>query len=112
MSPPAEPVMPSIQGEAVELFSRVPPLALNSGRGGGSRGSQLQSPAAVAASSTRTSGGRRPSTSAGGGRSGSSGGMMISHAGLEGAGGKKEGAKARPASRGAPASGGREVRCG
>eukprot|EP00903_Cladosiphon_okamuranus_P005765 g5716.t1 len=106
MSPQAEPTMPSIQGEAMELFSRVPPLALNSGRGGGSRGSHLESPAGSAAASIRASGGRRPSTSAGGRQSGG-GGMMISQAGLTGAGGKEE-TKAGPASRGATGSGGSE----
>lgn len=108
MSPQAQPMMPSIQGEAMELFSRVPTLALNSGRGGGSRGSHLESPAASAAASTRTSGGRRPSTSAEDGR-GVDGGMMISQVGAGGTGGKEE-TKARPASRGEAGSSGREVR--
>lgn len=104
MSPQEGTMMPSIQGEAMELSSRVPPLALNSGRGGGSRGSHLESPAVA---STRTSGGRRPSTSTGDGRGGS-GGMMISQVGAMGAG-KKDDTKARPTSRGAAGSGGREV---
>lgn len=104
MSPQAEPIMPSIQGEAMELFSRVPPLALNP-----SRGSQLESPAASAAASTRISGGRRPSTSAGDGRGGG-GGLMVSQAARVGGPGRAEEImKARPVSRGAAGSGGREV---
>eukprot|EP00752_Nemacystus_decipiens_P018608 g16683.t1 len=95
--------MPSIQGEAMELFSRVPPLALNSGRGGGSRGSYFESPASAAAS-TRTSGSRRATTSAGDGRRGS-GGMMISNSGAMGAG-KNADTKVKPASREAAGSGG------
>ncbi|CBJ27696.1 conserved unknown protein [Ectocarpus siliculosus] len=80
MSPQAAP-MPSIQGEAMELFTRVPPLPINSSRGGGSRGSPGGShagPAATVAFSTRVSG-RRPSTS--GTDRGISGGLMISQSG-------------------------------
>lgn len=64
--------MPSIQGEAMELFTRVPPLPINSARGGvGNRGSYLESPAAAAAAAAVVST-RKPSTS---------GGLMISRAG-------------------------------
>lgn len=108
MSPQAEPMMPSIQGEAMELFSRVPPLTLNPSRGGESHGGHLEGPAASAAASARSPGGRRPSTSAGGERGGS-GGMVISHVGAAGGAGENQETKARPASRGAPGNGGRKV---
>lgn len=63
--------MPSIQGEAMELFARVPPLPINSSRGGvASRGGHLYSPTAAAAAAAST---RRPSTS--------SGGLMVSRPG-------------------------------
>lgn len=70
MSAQAVGPMPSIQGEAVELFTRVPPLPINSSRGGvASRGSHLESPAVAAAVASM----RRPSTG--------SGGLMISRLG-------------------------------
>lgn len=73
--------MPSIQGEAMELFTRIPPLPINSSRGEGSRGSPGGShagPAATVAFSTRSSC-RRPSTS--GSDRGISGGLKISQSG-------------------------------
>ncbi|CAM9290972.1 unnamed protein product [Ectocarpus fasciculatus] len=89
MGPQAAP-MPSIQGEAMELFTRVPPLPINSSRGGGIRGSPVGShpgPAAAVAFSTRFSG-RRPSTS--GSDRGISGGLMISQSGGGVAGGQPD----------------------
>lgn len=70
------PIMPSIQGEAMELFTRVPPLPINSNRGGGGRGSHVDGSTASPApnASARRFSGRRPSTSAGDdGRNGSRG---------------------------------------
>lgn len=81
----------------MELVSRVPPLALNSNRGGASRGGQPESPAAAAVStSMRSSGGGRPTPE------------VISQAG-EGGPGKRQDNNARPKSRGEAGSGDRKV---
>lgn len=78
MSPQAAP-MPSIQGEAMELFTRVPPLPISSSRGGGSRGSPDGSHAGPAVAFSTKFSGRRPSTTDS--NRSISGGLMISQSG-------------------------------
>lgn len=82
----------------MELVSRVPPLALKCARGGASRGSHAESPAASASMSMRPSGGRKSTTDA----CGNSG--MLNIAG-EGGPGKAKGAITGPTSRGEAGSG-------
>ncbi|CAM9166124.1 unnamed protein product [Scytosiphon promiscuus] len=115
--------MPSIQGEAIELFTRVPQLAITASGGGVNCGSHVDGPVAKGVASRFS--GRRHSTSAGGdGKSDTSrGGLMTpqrSHGGRQEEGLQRNSGVAagdtpqtlRPEPQGAAGRGGRDEDAG